>query len=321
MAEAQLGFRYEKYAGQEREVRLAESAGDMSNLDMSNLGIPLSIIGAKAFLSCKSVERLILPASLEAVEDWAFAHMKNLRELWLPAKDIAFGKQVFLGCERLERILFCDIPEHAYYEGIPYFLASAFRFFAEEIPKNLKGAGLAEPRMPREYPNYMYYGLKMAGDCEGQWRWVETYDRALEAFLQRSDDDGFTPAFIGWFYVVDVEDQRQTYSSKKREDKAALVFQRLLYSEGMSREMEAFLKQYLQDNAFVIPALFAHSKTMRDDLRYYKIWQAAGALLSQYAGQLMEEGPELEPEIRSYLLECLMEPENAEDGFFAGLKL
>ncbi len=311
MSDLQSGFRYEKYVGQEREVRLPES---------------VSVIGAKAFLSCKSVERLVLPASLEAVEDWAFAHMKNLREVWLPAKDIAFGKQIFLGCGSLERVLFCNIPEHSCYEGVPYFLASAFRFFAEEIPKNLKGAGLAEQRMLREYPNYAYYGLKMAGDREGQWRWVEAYDGALAAFLQRSDDDGFAPAFIGWFYVVDVEDQRQAYSGKRREDKAALAFQRLLYSEGMGGELEAFLKRYLQDNAAAIPALFEHSKAMRDDLRYYKIWRASGALLPQYAGRLMEELPELEPEIRSYLLECLMDREDAEDGkfyhgFFAGLEL
>ena len=66
-----------------------------------------------------------LPHSLEAVEDWGFAHMKNLREIALPAKMLTFGKQVFLGCDRLERVrLFgADLSRYFLFFGIhvPFF--------------------------------------------------------------------------------------------------------------------------------------------------------------------------------------------------------
>jgi len=79
-------YRFEKYTGQETEVQLPDEMD----------GKPLGIIGCKAFLSCKTVEKLYLPKTLEAVEDWGFAHMKNLREIVMPARTVHFGKQVFL---------------------------------------------------------------------------------------------------------------------------------------------------------------------------------------------------------------------------------
>lgn len=304
-------FRYEKYTGCEKEVRVPESVN----------GMPVSVIGAKAFLSCKSIERLVLPISLEVVEDWAFAHMKNLREVALPAKNISFGKKVFLGCENLELITFLDVPEGSVYEGIPYFLASTFCFFAEETLQNLQSAGLIEPSLLNEYSDDILFHLEMAGDSREQWKWIFIYDKALEAFLQRSDDDGFMPAFIGWFDVEDVEDQRQAYSEKRREEKIALSLQRLLYSERISPDSKDFLCRYVRENSSFIPKLFLHSTTLGRNICYYKIWHATGGLNPLYARQMMETLPETEPELRSYLLELQIEKGDSENGFFTELVL
>lgn len=332
MAAAQSTFCYEKYIGQEKEVCLPETAD----------GHLLSAIGAKAFLSCKSVERLVLPSTLEAVGDWAFAHMKNLREVILPAKEIIFGKKVFLGCENLQRILFCDVkyaavpqakasgmpeykhdsmPENQIYEGIPYFLASAFCFFAEETLQSLQSAGLIPKDLLNQYPNDILFHLEMAGDCRDQWNWLFIYDKALKAFLLRNDDDGFMPAFIGWFDVEDVEDQRQDFIRKRRGEKIRLVFQRLLYPKKLAEEAQSFLYEYLRENASFTAELFSQSPEFGRDIRYYKIWQASGGLTSAYAKLLLSKLLETEPEIRSYLLELQIENEKDADGFFRGLEL
>ena len=105
-------YRLEKYEGTDSSVILPEKVE----------GKPLTVIGTKAFLSCRQAERLILPAGIERIEDWAFAHMKNLRELVLPAKDLSFGRKVFLGCRKLEQISF--LQTEGLYRGISYFLAS-----------------------------------------------------------------------------------------------------------------------------------------------------------------------------------------------------
>lgn len=312
MTTKQLTFCYKKYTGQEKEVHLPEM-GD---------GLPLSTIGAKAFLSCKSVERLVLPSTLETVEDWAFAHMKNLREIVLPAREISFGKKVFLGCENLQRILFCDVQyDNWIYEGIPYFLASAFCFFAEETLQSLQSAGLIQQNLLDEYPNDILFNLKMAGDCKNQWKWLFIYDQSLKSFLLRNDDDGFMPAFIGWFDVEDVEDQRQDYIRKRQGEKVRLVFQRLLYPEAMEKDTQNFLYQYLRENTPFISELFSQSQELGRDIRYYKIWQTSGGLVPLYAQRLLAELPETEPELRSYLLECQLENENTKDEFFKDLEL
>ena len=154
-------FRYEAYKGNETSVKLPEQIE----------GRPLAVIGAKAFLSCRTVERLELPDTLNQVEDWGLAHMKNLRELVLPSKEICFGKKVFLGCDKLEKIFLRGALDQ--YEGIPFFLASKVRW--------MEG-------MPVE--------LALAGDKQGQWKWLVLYDRALLDFLDGPDDAGFETAFI-----------------------------------------------------------------------------------------------------------------------------
>ena len=203
-------FRYEAYKGNDISVKLPEQIE----------GCPLTVIGAKAFLSCRTVERLELPDTLEQVEDWGFAHMKNLRELVLPAKEIRFGKKVFLGCDSLERIFLRGALEQ--YEGIPFFLASKVRWM-EGIPVE----------------------LALAGDKQGQWKWLDLYDRALVDFLNKSDDTGFEPAFIGWFHVEDVDIQRQNYILERQKCKIRLVLGRLRYPESLSQDTRRQLREYL----------------------------------------------------------------------------
>ena len=195
---------FEKYIGQAKIVQL-----------LSGSERPLVTIGAKAFLSCKSIEKLILPDTLERVADWGFAHMKNLREITLPAREILFGKKVFLGCENLQKVYLIHSEREnklcgsvkqstvdSLYEGLPYFLASMFRFFPENRLEN----------------------LEMAGDEQGQWEWLTAYDEALQAYVQRPHDYDFEPAFIGWFDIEDVDDQKQNFIVQQRKPFAMRPF-------------------------------------------------------------------------------------------------
>ncbi len=283
--------RYEKYDGQDREVSLSVGAG----------GRPLAVIASKAFLSCKSVERLVLPDSLEAVEDWGFAHMKNLREIVFPVKDIRFGRQIFLGCDNLERIQLRDMfgTSSGSIPGIPEFLASMFRFFPQERLED----------------------ISLAGDRRGQLRWLSVYDDALEIFLKRPDDTGFEPAFIGWFDVEDVEDQRADYVLQHRKNKIKLAFQRLLYDTFLKDGFRTFLRSILVRHTFLVQELFVEDEEHYGrDIRYYKIWHQSGGLNRKMAGRMLKKLPQEEPEIRAYLLRLQMEQEKPED-FFAELEL
>lgn len=313
MSQENKNYRYEKYIGREQEVILPAISDGKS----------LSIIGSKAFLSCKTVERLYLPETLEMVEDWGFAHMKNLREITMPVKKISFGRQVFLGCDRLQKIHLlevADMQDHGtdtsnrtggvqVYKGIPIFLASMFRFFPEEQLEN----------------------LALAGEPEGQWKWLASYDAALLIYVKRPNDYGFEPAFIGWFDIEDVDEQKEKYMVEQRKNKIRLAFQRLRYNEGLQEEDAQYLKVFLLQESDLIEELFLEQKgaskggitqedTPGQDITDYKIWQQSGGLNRHRAETLLQKLSEEEPEIRGYLLNIQLETTEAED-FFEELEL
>ena len=290
--------RFEKYTGQETEVILPQSIS----------GKPLAVIASKAFLSCKSIERLVLPESLELVEDWGFAHMKNLREIVMPMKKIGFGRQVFLGCDSLERVSLypaAGAGEGKELPGLDLLRASMFRFLPQESPESM-----------------------MSGAIEGQKGWPTEYDEALKNYLHRSEDSGFEPAFIGWFDVEDVDDQKEKYILQTKKDKLRLAFQRLLVErmnepEGSLRVSDALREQL--SGIIVLYSELVEDWLCRDnvcgtDIRYYRIWQQTGGLGQGTIDRLLDRLPWEEPEIRAFLMEEKWKQERGEN-FFEGLSL
>ena len=290
-----MGYRYEKYDEKNAYVVLP---GEIS-------GKPVTVIGAKAFLSCRQVERLTLPDTLEQIEDWAFAHMKGLKDIIFPAKEILFGKKVFLGCDGLQRVILTRAGEvlQGQYEGMSFFLASVFRLGMDNIQKSLSD-------------------LKLAGDTEGQWQWLARYDEAVETYLKRADDYDFEPAFIGWFDVEDVDDQKAGYMTEQKKKKIALAFQRLIYSERISEQTEKILEEYLVRE---VPEQVL--ELMRDTesgygrhVKYFRIWRQIGGFELYSPKFLLDELRDADPEVKSFLLECELE-EAAGSDFFGSLKL
>lgn len=290
-----MGYRYEKYNQNSTCVIVpCEIAGE-----------PLTIIGAKAFLSCRQVEKLTLPETLELVEDWAFAHMKGLKEIVFPAKEILFGKKVFLGCDGLRKVMLTCGGEslQGQYQGMPYFLASVFRLSLDSIRGRLSD-------------------LRLAGDPEGQWQWLSCYDEAMGMYLLRADDYDFEPAFIGWFDVEDVDDQKAGYMIKRKKEKIALVFQRLLYPERMSPQTEKLFGEYLVRKVpdQVLELMRDTGEGLGGCVKYFQIWRQLGGFERYSPKFLLEELGNADPEVRSYLLECELGDAAGED-FFGGLEL
>ena len=279
-------YRIDKYEGNDVKVVLPEKVE----------GKPLTVIGAKAFLSCRRVELLELPESIEQIQDWAFAHMKGLRELVIPGKEITFGKKVFLGCENLEQIRFRRWE--GIYRGIPYFLASQVRF-TNEPPMN----------------------LTLAQSEKDQWEWLAAYDMWLLQFLDREDTYGFEPAFIGWFNIQDVDDQQDDFIRARRKCKIALVLQRLTMSEGLKPETKKRLTVYLLDNSeSVADMLTGESYAYSHDVIYFKLWQSIGGFQVLSPKELMERMTDGDPEILAFLMDCELKESGAEN-FFAKLEL
>lgn len=294
-----MGYVYEKYEGQDRFVRLPDFVD----------GKPLTAIGVKAFLSCKSVEQLVVPQSVIEVGDWGFAHMKLLEEITLPAKRIRFGKKVFLGCDNLRKVNLSGTDGGNIYEGIPLFLANVFRLFPEESAAKLDD-------------------LSLAGDAEGQSKWLSAYDAELEALIDRDDDSGFVPAFIGWFDIEDVDDQKDDFIRKSKTDKLLLILNRLLYPEYMDDSIRSYLQGYLNKEADLLAGLLIENEEYGRNVNCYKLWNETGGMTAECVDRLLDKSDD-EPEIRAFLIKCKMERNIAEGmsgeicggGFFGELEL
>ncbi len=279
---------YTKYTGQETEVLLPEY---MENTQT------LAVVGSKAFLSCKSVERLVLPPTVESVMDWGFAHMKNLREIVMPAGEIHFGKQVFLGCDSLQRVLLYSVKKYR---------ETADIYFLEEI----SGLDKLRASMFRFFPLAIEGWAQQPEDPDAQEQWLERYDEALADYLNRPDEEGFVPAFIGWFDVEDVDDQKQGYLKKVRLSKISLAFQRMLCAGRPKEHILTQLQHVISQRPELVQEFLTDSEECGRDVRYYKIWQECGGLDRAMGEILLEQLPWQEPEIRSFLVDLIHSQES-----------
>ena len=294
-------YTYTKYSGADKEVHLPEQVD----------GLFMNTIGAKAFLSCKTVEKLWLPDSIREIGDWAFAHMKNLKEIALPAETIAFGKQVFMGCEQLTRVHVVvkhredgekdkESPDEAkawecsLYEGLEYFLATMFCHFESG----------------------QLMDLSILQTEEGQRKWIEKYDQVLCEYLAEDDAVRFVPAFIGWFDVEDLDEQKKRYVNQVKCKKLEITLQRLLYDANINESTKRQLAKYVEEREKSMLELFQdREKELGNDIRYYKLWNTLGGLKNDQARILLEANDWADTEIKAYLLNIQLQKDEETDFF------
>lgn len=260
-------------------------------------GNAITCIGAKAFLSCKSIVELSLPAATASIESWAFAHMRNLSRLTVPCNNITLGKDVFLNCNSLTAInIIDDTSENP---GTPFFLADAVI--------RLQNLSLFSP--------------KLAGSFTQHQQWIAQYDEALYNFICQPDDAGFQPVFYGWFNDEDAEvTQRPAYIKTRQENKIELLLTRLLYPKHLSDANYAFFSEYLTSK---MPGADSKNSAVwhlyctkhLDDLRYLDVLLQAGCCTADNTPYLIQDLKGKNPEVTAKLLNYQMEHLNTRNSF------
>lgn len=276
---------YEKYTGREAFVSLAEE--------------PYLHIAPKAFLSCKTIESLKLPMGLTSIGDWAFAHMQNLTDLYLPARNITLGKKVFLDCENLQRIHI--MGETCGNEGLPRMLGAAVTI--------LQNTDLLQPHL--------------AGNCDTHEAWLAEFDTALEEFLTSEDNHGFEPVFYGWFNDDDVySTQLPLFLKKKRIGKLTLAYLRLRYPLHLAEPLKLALQAYLADHMPWGAKADEHTITWeilpqycQDELIYIQILEQARAFQTSHIPALIDHLQNASAEVIAYLLNLKSSHQRSDDFF------
>lgn len=257
------------------------------SVELSGDGTPVTEIKSKAFLSRKAIHKLIVGDSVQRIGDWAFAHMENLEVLVLPRHEMTFGKQVFLGCKNLMQIQIRE--DESENPATPWLMASAIRILKEE--------SLLQP--------------EKAGSSAFHREWIQKYDERLVHFLTAPDEEGFDPVFIGWFNVEDVDDQLPRHLKKRREEKAELVLQRLLYAECLSEKEKGRMVEYIRqhmpggekkDHTAVFDVLCDGEMDYGMDVRYMQILERENLLPEEIMDALLENMKAPSAETKAFLL-------------------
>lgn len=164
-------------------------------------------IGKKAYLGRNDFIDIEVPAQVKRIEDWAFAQCERLRRVALPYGVEYVGKNVFLGCDALERVIVYG-GEQPGKNGIPEVLhlarmtAVALRDFGCDNP-----AGLLDINAPE---------------------WLFAWDTACTRYVCQADDSGFMPFLAGGEEdYEDVEDERFQYCHRVQKRKAVILLHRL----------------------------------------------------------------------------------------------
>lgn len=252
---------------------------------------PVTALEKKAFLSKKYLRRISIPHTVTEVGDWAFAYCDNLEQVEFAGQGLRFGRAVFLECGKLKRLMIAGKSETA-----AALLAAAVT--------------VAEA----------YYLLEPeeAGSCE----WLAKWDARMLAVLRSPDSEGYSKQVL-----CGEEDYGSTdlnaFLQEKRKLKVRLLLLRLLYSEGLSKQIGEELKEYLRAHTKGCESEETWQVVLEEhgnDREYYQLFAELSCIdahnLEGILADIGEEYPEMKAFFMRYKQECI-----GDTDFFADLSL
>lgn len=261
-------------------------------------GKAVTAIERKAFLSCKTVQFLSLPNTIEEIGDWAFAHMEQLCSVRVPRLPLSCGKELFLGCKRLrEIVLWKSQDEWSEYvsQGLYEMLAMAVTVF---------------------HDYFLFDPLDFGNDA-----WVKRWDEKLMTLVELDDLDGFEELWTCGEEDYEGKDYDiKSYPVEKRKMKLRIVYFRLMHPYKISNDTREALRTYLcrHTKGTDTPEAWELITTEhQNDLEYYQVFADSGCITEDNFDGLLEDMRECGAEIKGYLLRYKEEHFAAKDVFAA----
>lgn len=288
----EAAFQYEIRNGEVR-VLAWKGSGNRVVIPQFVEGLLVTAVGRKAFLSNKRILEVYLPESIREVEEWAFAYCSRLKLLSLPDKNIKFGKGAFLQCSGLEHM---------------------------RTPKlSHEMSGLLAAVVCKLDAPYLL-SIQEAGTQE----WLEKWDARMLHLMTAPDKEGYAKTILcGEEDYGSMDNNLDYFLSEKRKSKVRLALVRLLYSEGLSGEMRAYLENYLRTHTKGCASeesWLVVKEEYRAQRSYCELLYQAGALTQEnYDAVLHDMGSTLAEE-KAYLLQK-REEWFAQEDVFAGFML
>lgn len=195
-------------------------------------------VEAKAYLGRMDIYELRVPCCVTRIGNWAFAGMRRLERLWLPARDIEFGKCVFDKCESLKEVFLYD--EH---DPTGAVNSSSARVLADYLTR-VRGSTAAWSFCGGMWNKY----LCGDGDADN----ASEYDRELLRYIEAPEEDGFEPMWFGG--EEDYDDTTtnvEKYRHAKRMERTGVIYNRISQKVGLCvqsrEELLAALRRMMPD--------------------------------------------------------------------------
>lgn len=235
--------------------------------------MPVRVIGKKAFMSC-NIREVRLGKNIAAVEDWAFAYCESLAEVSSDERNlgVTFGKDVFDGCKRLNRLSIgaCGEP-------LSRLMAMTVRLLAtDELIK---------------------------ADTENIGLWYERLDKKITETINAPDDAGYYNQMLGG--EEDISKTREEYAAGQILFKLELALERLRYDEGMEADTKKMYVDYICLHMKGCPDCLTWrliKERYADSLKYFRLLTDIGAIKDQKIDMLLDDLGEGHGEIKAYLI-------------------
>ena len=247
-------------------------------------------ISKKQYLGDGSLTGYIVPQGTERIGDWAFAHCRNLKWIAIPKTLTQIGKEIFMGCDRLETVWFYDEsdqmesfrPETLTYrqQMIGELNAIALRYFKD--PQSLiRAYHIGEQTVP------------------------PVWDAECKAYLSAPDETGFQPFLAGG--EEDYEGGEEAviqYRHRQRCRKAGILWKRLLTDRtGACFHDEGWHRFYLQKLRELPEALEVLAQTREHLQEAIAVSEEAKLLTGENIHTLLELIPAGNVELRAVILQ------------------
>lgn len=181
------------------------------------VGVDVCVIGKKAFLGSRSLQRITLPGTIEWIGDWAFGNCVQLRRIEFPCRPVRLGKGLFTRDERLHEITCSSNKNNIAVPG--RLLAAAVTLLDAEYLLDMTQAGSAE--------------------------WYGQFDNRLLAMLMEPVENALKN--LVYCAEEDMGAKQEACLEEQERRKAYMALLRLAYPDRISGELEEKLKAVLLD--------------------------------------------------------------------------
>lgn len=266
--------------------------------------IPVTCIMKKAFLSQNFVKEIVLPNSIDKIDEYAFARCRKLEKISIPYKDITLGHDILKDCDKLSYI-HNSLGTPLEMGDVAYLLA-----------KTLNGLNA-----------FFLFDLKNAGSDE----WIRHLDSTIEMRMKKDDMEDFSKMILcGEEEVVcgddgTIEDSNPDhYKSNRVKEKIRIAFMRLLHRYGINENLEIMLNNYLLDHAKGSNTEETWEVVLNehgDEKEYYEYLLKIGGINDSNFSDILLDMGDRHTEMKSFLMKYHEDNNDSSSDMFSDFEL